>query len=204
MKKIVIFASGSGSNAENIIKYFEGNRKIRVVALFCNRPDAFALERARRLGVPGIVFDREELTSADGVSARLRVLGADLIVLAGFLWRMPAIILEEYPGRVINIHPALLPAHGGKGMYGERVHEAVIRAGDKKSGITIHHVNEQYDEGAIIFQTSCDVEPGETPGSLATKIHALEHAHFPAVIRVLLERQHGTTRNNTPYNKYTT
>ncbi|MDR0766660.1 MAG: phosphoribosylglycinamide formyltransferase [Odoribacteraceae bacterium] len=197
MKKIVIFASGSGSNAENIIRYFEGDGQIRVVALFCNRPGAFVLERASRLGVPGIVFGRDEWTSAGGIPARLRELGVDLIVLAGFLWRVPEMILEEYPGRVINIHPALLPSHGGKGMYGERVHEAVIRAGDRKSGITIHHVNERYDEGAIIFQASCDVSPGETPGSLAAKVHALEHAHFPAVIRGLLERD--MNMNRTPY-----
>ncbi|MDR0543772.1 MAG: phosphoribosylglycinamide formyltransferase [Odoribacteraceae bacterium] len=187
MKKIVIFASGSGSNAENIIKYFEGDGAVRVVALFCNRPGAFVLERADRLGIPSVVFGREEWESADGVAARLRALGADLLVLAGFLWKVPPVILEAFPDRVLNIHPALLPLHGGKGMYGDRVHEAVIRAGDKRSGITIHLVNEHYDQGAVLFQASCDVLPGDTPESLAARIHALEHAHFPVVIRAFLE-----------------
>jgi phosphoribosylglycinamide formyltransferase-1 len=188
MKNIAIFASGSGSNAENIILYFREDPAVRVVALFCNRQGAPVLERAGRLDIPAFVFNREEFLAPGGVQRQLEVLGVDLVVLAGFLWKVPGNILEAFPGRVVNIHPALLPAYGGKGMYGERVHEAAIAAGDRKSGITIHHVNEHYDEGAVIFQASCDVDPGDTPASLAGKIHALEHAHFPVVIKALLEK----------------
>ncbi|MDR2130807.1 MAG: phosphoribosylglycinamide formyltransferase [Odoribacteraceae bacterium] len=188
MKNIVIFASGSGSNAENIIKYFKNDREIRVVALFCNRPNAFVLERIKGFDIPAFIFNREDFTS-DRVLDRLKTLKVDLVVLAGFLWKVPPHILEAFPHQVINIHPALLPAHGGQGMYGMRVHEAVIARGDGESGITIHYVNERYDEGTVIFQAACAIAPGETPESLAGKIHALEQAHFPAVIKRLLENK---------------
>jgi phosphoribosylglycinamide formyltransferase-1 len=187
MKNIAIFASGSGSNAENIINFFKDDPRNRVVELFCNRPDAFVLERVKRLGTPAFLFNREDFFASDRVLRRLEALEVDVIVLAGFLWRVPGGILDAFPGRIINIHPALLPSHGGKGMYGMRVHEAVIAAGDTQSGITIHHVNERYDEGGVIFQASCDVTPEDTPESLAGKIHALEQAHFPRVIKALLE-----------------
>ena len=188
MKKIAIFASGSGSNAENIINYFKNDTENVVKIVFCNKPDAYVLERAKRLSVPTFVFGREEFSRSDLVLNELKRLDIDLIVLAGFLWKVPDAIIDAYPDRVINIHPALLPSYGGKGMYGMKVHEEVIAAGEKESGITIHHVNNHYDEGAIIFQAKCEIVPGDTPESLATKVHALEYEHFPRVIKELLEK----------------
>lgn len=183
MKKIAIFASGSGSNAENIIRFFENDPRNRVSLVLCNKPDAYVLERAKRLGVPALVFNREQFYHSDLILDRLKAEAVDLIVLAGFLWKVPANLLAAYPDRIINIHPALLPKFGGKGMYGEHVHEAVIAAGEKESGITIHHVNDCYDEGAAIFQATCPVLPDDTPDTLAAKVHALEYAHFPRVIK---------------------
>lgn len=183
MKKIAIFASGSGSNAENIIRFFENDPRNRVSLVLCNKPDAYVLERAKRLGVPALVFNREQFYHSDLILDRLKAEAVDLIVLAGFLWKVPANLLAAYPDRIINIHPALLPKFGGKGMYGEHVHEAVIAAGEKESGITIHHVNDRYDEGAAIFQATCPVLPDDTPDTLAAKVHALEYAHFPRVIK---------------------
>lgn len=187
MKKIVIFASGSGSNAENIIRFFENDEQNRVVGVFCNKPDAYVLTRAERLGVPAFVFGREDFYSSDKVLDEVKALGADLIVLAGFLWKVPDNLLAAYPDRVINIHPALLPKFGGKGMYGERVHRAVIAAGEKESGITIHYVNGQYDSGDVIFRAVCPVEPDDTPEALAARVHALEYAHFPRVIKDVVD-----------------
>ena len=169
MKKIAIFASGSGSNAENIINYFKNDTENVVKIVFCNKPDAYVLERS------------------DLVLNELKRLDIDLIVLAGFLWKVPDAIIDAYPDRVINIHPALLPSYGGKGMYGMKVHEAVIAAGEKESGITIHHVDNHYDEGTTIFQAKCDIVPGDTPETLATKVHALEYEHFPRVIKDVLD-----------------
>lgn len=183
MKKIAIFASGSGSNAENIINYFKNDTENVVKIVFCNKPDAYVLERAKRLNVPTFVFGREEFFHSDLVLNELKRLDIDLIVLAGFLWKVPDAIIDAYQNRVINIHPALLPSYGGKGMYGMKVHEAVIAAGEKESGITIHHVNNHYDEGATIFQAKCEIVPGDTPETLATKVHALEYEHFPRVIK---------------------
>lgn len=183
MKKIAIFASGSGSNAENIIRFFENDPRNRVSLVLCNKPDAYVLERAKRLGVPALVFNCEQFYHSDLILDRLKAEAVDLIVLAGFLWKVPANLLAAYPDRIINIHPALLPKFGGKGMYGEHVHEAVIAAGEKESGITIHHVNDRYDEGAAIFQATCPVLPDDTPDTLAAKVHALEYAHFPRVIK---------------------
>ena len=187
MKKIAIFASGSGSNAENIIKFFKNDPQNSVIGVFCNKPDAFVLERAKRLNVPTFVFGREEFFHSDLVLNELKRLDIDLIVLAGFLWKVPDAIIDAYQNRVINIHPALLPSYGGKGMYGMKVHEAVIAAGEKESGITIHHVNNHYDEGATIFQAKCEIDPGDTPETLATKVHALEYEHFPRVIKEFLD-----------------
>lgn len=188
MRKIAIFASGSGSNAENIIRFFEHDEQNRVVAVFCNKPDAYVLTRAERLGVPAFVFNRDDFYHAETVLDKLKELETDLIVLAGFLWKVPDNLLAAYPERIINIHPALLPKFGGKGMYGERVHQAVIAAGEKESGITIHYVNDHYDEGATIFQAVCPVEAEDTPESLAAKVHALEYAHFPRIIKEVAER----------------
>lgn len=182
MKKIAIFASGSGSNAENIILFFAKNPKISVKSVFCNVPGAYVLERAEKLNIPAYTFNREEMRNPDKVLRQLQEQGIDLIVLAGFLWLMPSCITAAYPNRIVNIHPALLPAYGGKGMYGAKVHEAVISAGEKESGITIHYVNEHYDEGATIFQARCPITPDDTPDTLAAKVHALEYKYFPAII----------------------
>ena len=188
MKKIAIFASGSGSNAENIINYFKNDTKNVVKIVFCNKPDAYVLERAKRLNVPTFVFGRDEFYHSDLVLNELNRLGIDLVVLAGFLWKVPDAIIDTYQNRVINIHPALLPSYGGKGMYGMKVHEAVIAAGEKESGITIHYVNNHYDEGAAIFQAKCEIVPEDTPETLATKVHALEYGYFPRVIKDVLEK----------------
>lgn len=188
MKKIAIFASGSGSNAENIINFFKNDTQNVVKIVFCNKPNAYVLERAERLDVPTFVFGRDEFYHSDMVVSELKRLEVDFIVLAGFMWKVPDNLLEAYPGKIINIHPALLPAYGGKGMYGMHVHEAVIAAGEKESGITIHHVNAHYDEGTTIFQAKCTVTPGDTPDTLAEKVHALEYEHFPRVIKETLDK----------------
>ncbi len=188
MKKIAIFASGSGSNAENIIQFFAKNPEISVNSIFCNVPGAYVLERAKKYNIPAYVFNREEMKNPEKVLCQLQEQEIDFIVLAGFLWLMPPCITAAYPNRIINIHPALLPAYGGKGMYGEKVHEAVIAAGEKESGITIHYVNEHYDEGAPIFQARCTVTPADTPETLAAKIHTLEYEHFPKVIEKVINR----------------
>lgn len=182
MKKIAIFASGSGSNAENIIQYFAGKPEICVKKIFCNVPGAYVLERAKKHHVPVVVFNREELRSPEKICRQLEEEGIDYIVLAGFLWLMPACITAAYPDRIINIHPALLPAYGGKGMYGHHVHEAILAAGEKESGITIHFVNDHYDEGMTIFQARCPVLASDTPDSLAARVHELEYQYFPEVI----------------------
>lgn len=187
MKNIAIFASGSGSNAEQIIRYFnEREEKARVTLLLCNNPQAFALERAKSLQVRSLVFSREDLCGTAKVKDILLSENIDLVVLAGFLWLMPPNIVEAFPNRIINIHPALLPKYGGKGMYGDKVHRAVIAAGEKESGITIHYVNAEYDSGSTIFQATCPVLPNDTPDALAARIHGLEHEHFPKVIEKVI------------------
>ena len=186
VKKIVIFASGSGTNAENIIRYFGENKPVRVVMILTNNKNAFVIDRAKQLGVPCRVFDRHTFMNTDEILQILIQLKADLIVLAGFLWLIPVNILKAFPDRIVNIHPALLPKYGGKGMYGHIVHESVINSGDRESGITIHMVNEKYDEGRIIFQAKCDVLPGDTPDDLAEKIHELEYKYYPGVIEKIL------------------
>lgn len=182
MISIGILASGSGSNAEKIVEHFEGSPLARVVLIASDNPEAGVLERARRHGVPTAVFSRAEFAAGDAPLAALREAGVDYLVLAGFLRLVPLNIIEEFAGRIVNIHPALLPAYGGRGMYGARVHEAVIAAGERESGITIHRVNGRYDDGAIIAQFRCPVSAGDTPETLAARIHALEHCHFPEVI----------------------
>lgn len=182
MKKIAVFASGSGSNAENIAEYFKGSDEVSISLIVCNKADAYVLERAKRLGIPSLVVTGAEMKDQDKVMSLMKEYAIDFIVLAGYLLRIPAYLVEAYPNAIVNIHPALIPLHCGKGMYGDRVHEDVIACGDKESGITIHYVNEQYDAGDIIFQAKCSVEEGDTAHDVATKVHALEYAHFPHVI----------------------
>lgn len=189
MKKIAIFASGSGSNAENIIQYFAQKPQFCVKSVFCNVPDAYVLERAKKYRIPSFVFNREEFRNPDKVFRQLQEQEIDFIVLAGFLWLMPSFITAAWPNKIVNIHPALLPAYGGKGMYGHHVHEAVIAAGEKESGITIHYVNDHYDQGAIIFQAKCPVLPTDTPDDLAARIHELEYRYFPQIIAETILKQ---------------
>jgi len=186
MRNIVIFASGSGTNAANIIRYFSTGKNAKVVSVFVNNPEAAVIKRVTDLGTDVFLFDRHDLNVTGRVSERLNELGADLIVLAGFLWHVPDTVTEQYKGRIVNIHPALLPEFGGRGMYGERVHKAVIDAGRMKSGITIHYVNEKYDEGDIIFKAECDVVSGDTPATLAARVHDLEYKYYPVIIEKLL------------------
>ena len=189
MKKIAIFASGSGSNAENIIQYFAQKPQFCVKSVFCNVPDAYVLERAKKYRIPSFVFNREEFRNPDKVFRQLQEQEIDFIVLAGFLWLMPSFITAAWPNKIVNIHPALLPAYGGKGMYGHHVHEAVIAAGEKESGITIHYVNDLYDQGAIIFQAKCPVLPTDTPDDLAARVHELEYRYFPQIIAETILKQ---------------
>ena len=184
MKKLVVFASGSGSNAENIHDYFK-NKDVEIVAIFTNNKEAFVIERAKKLKIPCFVFDRGDYKNGK-VLEKVNLFTPDLIVLAGFLWLIPPSFVNKYPNQIVNIHPALLPKYGGKGMYGDNVHKAVVEAHEKESGISIHFVNEQYDEGNIIFQAKCIIEEKDTPESLATKIHALEYKHFPKEIEKVL------------------
>jgi phosphoribosylglycinamide formyltransferase-1 len=186
MKRIAIFASGSGTNAQKIIEYFRNHKNIEVSLVLSNNPDAFVLERASKLNIASYVFDRQLFYKTDQVHDILLDIGIDLIVLAGFLWLVPANLLKTWPNRIVNIHPALLPKFGGKGMYGDRVHKAVMAAGEKETGISIHYVNEVYDDGEIIFQEKFDILPDDTPESIAERIHLLEHKHFPVVIEELL------------------
>lgn len=185
MKKIVLFASGSGSNAENIIQHFAKSADAEVVAVFCNNPNALVLERAQKHHVPSVVFTKEELL-ADNVLLKLQAFRPDLIVLAGFLWMFPRHIVDHFPNSIINIHPALLPKYGGKGMYGMNVHRAILENKESETGITIHYVDAHYDEGDIIFQAKIALDGSEAPETVAQKVHALEHEHFPKVIAQLL------------------
>lgn len=182
MKNIAIFASGSGSNAENIVNYFEGSEVAKISLIVCNKADAYVFERARRLGIPSRLVTRKEMGDQEAVMALMEEFQIDFIVLAGYLVLVPKYLVDAYPRAIVNIHPALIPLHCGKGMYGDRVHEDVIRCGDKESGITIHYVNEFFDNGDIIFQATCPVEPGDDAHAVATKVHQLEYAHFPRVI----------------------
>jgi phosphoribosylglycinamide formyltransferase 1 len=186
MSNIAIFASGSGSNAEQIVRYFQGNNFHSVKLILSNRPDAFVLERARMLSLPTLIFDKNTFYHTNEVLIRLREEQVDLLVLAGFLWLVPDNLLKAFPQRIINIHPALLPDYGGKGMYGMKVHEAVINDHRVKSGITIHLIDEEYDRGQILFQAECPVLPGDSPDDLAARIHLLEHLYFPEVIKEYL------------------
>jgi formyltetrahydrofolate-dependent phosphoribosylglycinamide formyltransferase len=184
--KILIFASGSGTNAEQIIRHFLPNSNVEVLGVYSNNPSAFVLDRAKQLGVSTHVFNRKQFNNPEDLLKDLIAQSPDLIVLAGFLWKVPCHIIDAFPNKIINIHPALLPKHGGKGMYGHHVHQAVIDAKEMESGISIHYVNSQYDQGAIIFQAKTTIGPDETPKSLAQKIHNLEHRYFSEEIEKLL------------------
>lgn len=186
MRNIAIFASGSGTNAENIIRFFSNRNTAKVSAVLSNKKEAFVLKRATALNVPAIFFERDDFYSSGRVIEELEYHKIDFIVLAGFLWLVPADILNRYHLRIINIHPALLPDYGGKGMYGDRVHRAVLANGDKESGITIHYVNQFYDEGDIIFQVRCKVYAGDTPDTLAARVHELEYRFYPEIIEELV------------------
>jgi phosphoribosylglycinamide formyltransferase-1 len=183
MIKIAIFASGNGTNAQRISEYFRDRPEyITVDLILSNRKDAFVIERARNFGIPSVIFSRQEFYETDRIPDLLREHSIEYVILAGFLWLVPDSILKAFPRRILNIHPALLPGYGGKGMYGMKVHETVISNHDKESGITIHVVNEKYDEGQILFQAKCSLDESDTPESLATKVHALEYKYFPKVI----------------------
>jgi phosphoribosylglycinamide formyltransferase 1 len=182
MKNIAIFASGSGTNAENIITYFSTRNSANVALILSNKKDAFVIKRAAKHNIESLFFDRQDFYYSDKVLNSLSEHKIDFIVLAGFLWLVPDNILKKYHHKIINIHPALLPGYGGKGMYGDKVHRAVIDNREKESGISIHYVNEKYDEGDIIFQAKCPIDPHDTPEILACKVHALEYEYFPVII----------------------
>ncbi|WP_266368622.1 phosphoribosylglycinamide formyltransferase [Tellurirhabdus rosea] len=185
-KRLALFASGSGSNAEKIADHFAGREDVEISLILSNNPKAGVIERARRLHIPVLLFDRPTFYQTDRITEMLQNQQIDLIVLAGFLWLMPASLVRAFDRRIVNIHPALLPKYGGKGMYGHFVHEAVVAAGEAESGITIHYVNEQYDEGAVIFQASCPVQPTDTPEDVARHVQVLEHRHFPEIVEKVL------------------
>ncbi len=190
MKRIAIFASGSGSNAEKIAEYFSERPDVEISLILTNNPQAGVIQRARRLHIPVVIFDRTTFYETERISKLLQNESIDLIVLAGFMMLIPDFLVKSFANRMVNIHPALLPKYGGKGMYGQFVHEAVVAAKEKESGITIHYVNERYDEGNIIFQASCEVLESDQADDVATKIHALEHFHFPRVIDQVLAKRH--------------
>ncbi|OFY58914.1 MAG: phosphoribosylglycinamide formyltransferase [Bacteroidetes bacterium RBG_13_46_8] len=186
MISLALFASGSGTNVENIVRHFDKNPDIKIVGVFSNNPRAYVLERAKKLGIPAFVFNRHEFYEPGKVIQLLHACETDWIILAGFLWLIPEDLIAGFPGRIVNIHPALLPKYGGKGMYGERVHQAVIDNGDKESGITIHHVNSEYDRGDIIFQVRCPVLPDDTAETLAHRVHGLEYAYYPKILEKII------------------
>ncbi|PID95195.1 MAG: phosphoribosylglycinamide formyltransferase [Bacteroidetes bacterium] len=188
MKRVILFASGGGTNVQRITEFFKEDSEIFITKVYVNNPDAYVLQRAKALHLPSLLFDRKDLYETGRVLEQLVADQPDLIVLAGFLWLIPPSIIQQFPNRIVNIHPALLPQYGGKGMYGMHVHKAVIAHKEKESGITIHLVNEQYDEGDILFQATCPVSPEDTPEKLAQKIHSLEYENFPNVIQSYLRK----------------
>jgi phosphoribosylglycinamide formyltransferase-1 len=180
--RLAIFASGSGTNAEAIMNHFQQHSSAKVVLLLSNNPEAFALERAKKFNIATKVFTRQQWKESEIVLEWLAQKEVTHVILAGFLWLVPQYLIQAYPNKIINIHPALLPKFGGKGMYGMKVHESVKSMGEKETGITIHVVNQHYDEGEILFQSKCVVDETDTPITIAQKVHELEYAHFPAVI----------------------
>jgi phosphoribosylglycinamide formyltransferase-1 len=188
MQQIAIFASGAGSNAREIIRHFRNHPTIRISLIVCNKSGAGVLQIAGNEKIPALMLEKENFFRGDAYVQTLKEFGIDFIVLAGFLWKIPDALIKAYPGKIINIHPALLPKYGGKGMYGAHVHESVIAAGEKESGITIHYVDEYYDHGQPIFQTTVAIEPTDTPESLSTKIHQLEHKYYPVILEEILNK----------------
>jgi len=186
---VAIFASGAGSNAQKIIEQFRDSSFIKIALIVSNKKGAGVLSIAEKEHIPVLLIDKEQFINGNAYVDELKQRSIGFIVLAGFLWKIPSALISAYPNKIINIHPALLPKYGGKGMYGQFVHEAVVAAKDKTSGITIHYVDEQYDHGNIIFQESCAVEPTDTADSLAQKIHLLEHTHFPRVVEETIKMQ---------------
>jgi phosphoribosylglycinamide formyltransferase-1 len=185
-RNLVVFASGAGSNAAKLIDYFRNEASARVALVVCNKPGAGVISIAEKEGIPVLLIEKERFFRGDSYLPELRSAGADLIVLAGFLWKVPQNLIDAFPRSIVNIHPALLPKFGGRGMYGQYVHESVLQAGEMESGITIHYVDGHYDSGDIIFQAACPVLDGDTPGTLAARIHELEHLHYPAVVAQLV------------------
>ena len=187
-KNLAIFASGAGSNAEKIIEYFKHSKSAQIALIVCNKPEAGVLKIAERNGISILMIEKERFFRGDGYVEELINFNIDFIVLAGFLWKIPETLIKSFRNRIINIHPALLPKYGGKGMYGSKVHEAVIAAGESESGITIHYVDELYDNGDVIFQATCPISTDDTAESLAKKIHVLEHQNFAKVIEECVKR----------------
>lgn len=187
-KRLAIFASGSGSNAEKIAEYFANRTDIEISLVLSNNPQAGVIARARRLHVPVVLFDRKTFYETHRIIEILQNEHIDLVILAGFMMLIPEAMVQAFPNKIVNIHPALLPKYGGKGMYGHFVHEAVVAAKESESGITIHFVNERYDEGGIIFQAACEVTPTDTPEEVAQKVQVLEHQHYPEVVERLLKQ----------------
>lgn len=190
LQRLAIFASGAGSNADKIIQHFQQHPQVEVALVVCNKPGAGVLEVARRNGVDTLLVQRDRFANGDAYLPELQQRQLHWLVLAGFLWKVPPALVHAFPRHIINIHPALLPKYGGKGMYGHHVHQAVLEAGDTESGITIHYVDELYDHGATIFQARCSVLPGDTPDTLAQRIHQLEHQHYPVVLEQLVLSAH--------------
>ena len=184
--QIAVFASGAGSNAQKIIEHFRNNPVVKIVLMACNNPEAGVLQIAKKENIPALIIEKDQFFRGDAYIKELKEKKIDLIVLAGFLWKIPDSLIKAFPDKIINIHPALLPKYGGKGMYGNAVHEAVIAAKEKESGISIHYVDELYDHGKIIFRATCPVLENDTAGSLAQRIHALEHEYYPKVIEEML------------------
>ena len=189
MKKIAVFASGAGSNTEKIIQHFHNSDKAVIALIVCNKPGAGVLQIAEKNNISSILIDKEKFFRGNAYIDELREKEIDFIVLAGFLWKIPLALIKAYPEKIINIHPALLPKYGGKGMFGHHVHQAVIDNKEKESGITIHYVDEKYDHGKIIFQATCPVLEDDTADSLAKRIHKLEHAFYPKVIEEMVVKQ---------------
>ena len=189
MTRIAIFASGSGSNAENIANHFSKHTNVEIPLFLTNKANAYVLERAKKLNIDSFVFNKTQFLETEEIIAVLAEKNIDLIVLAGFLLKIPENLIKAYPNKIVNIHPALLPKFGGKGMYGDNVHKAVVNTRETESGITIHYVNKHYDEGEIIFQAKCGVLPTDTYEDVAAKIHQLEYKHFPKTIDALINNK---------------